>query len=805
MLTIALFVTDHATDLAIGQALGQTPQYRRPSDSDIEWLLGNGKPKRAQRSNTVDECFVEQRVERGTQACVEEPVCTEGDIISASYRRAKGPCDRASVCTADLMKLVESNSCRPNCKGNCSPTCKNACQTVCPVPQSTVPSVTPRACVTVCRKPNVCRNQCCCNDQSDNPCGDRGPTAPLLPNPKVPGAAPLPPQSAAGVSPGTVPANSIEITGATIMPQSQSISSSTTHATVLETVMTSGDSNDNSTHNVLPVVGIPGEIITQTSGPGVIETSGGFFEPNFPNDFSTHLPDALTLEQSDQTQEKPTETATPMPAASSPTPIHLPQPVVKRESGQDSRTLRSLPVKQNVSSLSQPLSPSLPRPDAGDVGVSCPTGHCSNHGHGVCQNGCLCSTPNRCAGNCEGGSCNCGNEKKYRCQPNGEPKGMTCTSRFGSPADCSCENCRGHVDEIVASTLIGDCYRKIANMKWSRSQHAASCDCWHCAELDNPDMVGDAAWTPGRFLHLSNDTGWGAACENPNMFLSRLNIAEHFNAEVRDRIWFDYRRMNNAVKMSGGVNFDDDHSSKAVDQFTFGLEKQFWGCSSLELRVPIYNQFDSSVDPMDFGQSGAELGNISLVYKYLFARNASFSFSGGLGLTAPTANDWKLDYFNAKLKNKTFNIVPYLGIQWHPNDSTYGHALLQFDVPLAKHKLELDDLSEDVKDQTIVRFGLQVGRWLYRNERGIHSCRLGGFLELDYSKVLDEGDEVELISTASKLLIGSTKNKPQTINFIAGVPVLFGQLSLTNAVILPFSSNERQFSVAYSFSASRRY
>ena len=71
----------------------------------------------------------------------------------------------------------------------------------------------------------------------------------------------------------------------------------------------------------------------------------------------------------------------------------------------------------------------------------------------------------------------CAPARPSHCSTTGESKGMSCVSSFGVSGDCSCERCRGHVDEIVASTLIGDCLRKITCLHRARSIHSDCCNC----------------------------------------------------------------------------------------------------------------------------------------------------------------------------------------------------------------------------------------------------------------------------------------------------------------------------------------
>ncbi|MDR1270349.1 MAG: hypothetical protein LBK82_12575 [Planctomycetaceae bacterium] len=324
--------------------------------------------------------------------------------------------------------------------------------------------------------------------------------------------------------------------------------------------------------------------------------------------------------------------------------------------------------------------------------------------------------------------------------------------------------------------------------------------CSNCTDWGVPEMIGDAAWIPGRSVCVTSQEQ-SAFFSAPTLLLSRLNLAEHFNAEIKNRIWFDYRRINNATS----INATDFRKSRTVDQFTFGLETSLNRCSSVEVRIPLFNQFASKQFeiPNRSAGSATELGNLSLIFKHLLARSNELTFSGGIGVVFPTAENWRLS--NAMLKNETYYLVPYFSLQWHPNEDFFGHFLVQTDVPISGNKLRFSDEMLTINESTIVRLGWQLGRWFYRNELGSHSCRLGGFLELDWTITTNQADNGQISDDWGNVFIRSTINKPQPLHIVMGIPVLFGQLTITNAVILPITDNHRSFSVCYDFSLSRRF
>jgi hypothetical protein len=350
--------------------------------------------------------------------------------------------------------------------------------------------------------------------------------------------------------------------------------------------------------------------------------------------------------------------------------------------------------------------------------------------------------------------------------------------------DTGCADC----SEQHQTSSIFDMVKRLHRTKRSEIINSRGYD----IDFDIPDMIGDAAWLPGYYA-ATNDFLFSA----PNLVMSRLNVAEHFNAETRNRVWTDYRHWNNAAtidSMTGAVIRNED---RAVDLFTFGVEHRLNMWSSVELRVPVIGQFSTFQSVDHLGTSEAELGNISTVFKYALLRRHRFTFSGGIGTTIPTAKDWRVPDGRV-LKNEAYHLIPFLGVQWHPNDKVFGHFLVQTDIPIEKNIFG----DATIDEQKTIRAGIQLGRWFYRNEEGKHSCRLGGIAEVDYQVATDSVTAEEF---SGGVMFHSPFRRSQTLSAAVGIPVQFGSLALTNAVILPLTAHQRSASVGYNFSLSRRF
>ena len=317
-----------------------------------------------------------------------------------------------------------------------------------------------------------------------------------------------------------------------------------------------------------------------------------------------------------------------------------------------------------------------------------------------------------------------------------------------------------------------------------------------------PDMIGSAAWFTGHDVGITvTNTSSGNPIVSitpftlPTMLLTRPNVAEHFNAGVQNRIWADCRSWRNATPV---------HTNSQM--FTFGLEKQLSSDCSVELRMPVIGYFGSSSVA-----TSAELGNVSLFLKQTFLQSTQLTVSGGIGASLPTADDWQ-PLANARLKNNVHYLVTFVGAQWHPSNNMFGHCVVQTDVPVKKHELALDGQpSVDVDGQHVIRTGIQLGRWFYRYDRGRHPRRVGAFAEVNYAVITRGSEAQRIISSNSSndpiysIYVNELGSEKSTLTTALGMPMVFGKLTCTSAVILPISGNDRPFSVGYNFSLSRQF
>ena len=303
--------------------------------------------------------------------------------------------------------------------------------------------------------------------------------------------------------------------------------------------------------------------------------------------------------------------------------------------------------------------------------------------------------------------------------------------------------------------------------------------------LHVPDMLGSSAWFTGYSVG-TNDT----TVVLPTMLLTQPNVTERFNASVQNRIWADYRHWNNAVSLNG--------KSRPVEQFSFGLEKQILRRTAVEVHVPIISQFASKQTADSFATS-TELGNILVSVKQMLRQNSKWTVSGGIGVTLPTAEDYRLPIATARLKNSASSLVSFFGVQWHPNHDTFGHFIVQANLPIEKNELVFGDTRQKIEGQQVIRTGIQLGHWIYRMEHGELPCRWGAFAEVHYTAVMHGSPQYK----PGDVFVSAVGSNQSTLTAAVGMPVVFGQLTCTNSLILPLSNHP--FSVGYGFSLTRQF
>ena len=233
-------------------------------------------------------------------------------------------------------------------------------------------------------------------------------------------------------------------------------------------------------------------------------------------------------------------------------------------------------------------------------------------------------------------------------------------------------------------------------------------------------------------------------------------------------------------------------------------------------------------------------------------KSRTFYLSGGLGVNIPTAPDVDLhgrvnaanfDVYDADgnviatlpnvaysmdatVRNQTVNLMPFLSAVWTPTDKFFTQGFFQVDVPVNESKaslsqsLTVDGTTEPVENgsnfigqQTLMRLNLGVGRWLYRNERARGLKAVAFMFEVHYTSTLQDADVLHFDAIpsfgsipATTCDIGNLRQRTDVVNMVAGVPIQIGKLTVYNGFGFPVSGGDnRGFDFEYSLLLDRRF
>ncbi|MDR0608954.1 MAG: hypothetical protein LBG58_02495 [Planctomycetaceae bacterium] len=312
----------------------------------------------------------------------------------------------------------------------------------------------------------------------------------------------------------------------------------------------------------------------------------------------------------------------------------------------------------------------------------------------------------------------------------------------------------------------------------------------------------------------------------PSMFITSLNVAENFNAEVTDRFYADLRIFDGAQSYGISGSRNPIAVTKAdVSRLTFGFEKRMGHRHSVELRLPVVlvglkssQHLVGTTKP----EQDTELGNLSLIYKNVMYRNPQVTFCWGIGLNIPTAPDVQLNYvpdfgrdsIRGTIENRKTSFVPYVGLQWERN-RTFGHLLGQIDVALGKNHWQFTDnrygltnYEMKISESSLFRFNVGMGRWFYNYSSDPSLFRVGGMVEAHFTSNLNRLNSKTIYSNtkSSSSYFSATATRPSwtTINLVGGLPIQTRKASLLLFIAVPIT-DRRYFDCEGGISADLKF
>ncbi len=364
-----------------------------------------------------------------------------------------------------------------------------------------------------------------------------------------------------------------------------------------------------------------------------------------------------------------------------------------------------------------------------------------------------------------------------------------------------------------------------------------------------PNMIGDTSAGSCGVLRF-NGAFPVASVSHPTFACSRINISENNSALVRDRIYTTYRHFEGASDISvfptspnGGT------ASLDIDRFTFGVEKAFNEWSSLELRIPINVQMSSD---LSFSQTTApvsggppdvslplddyetSLGNLALIMKVALWSSDKRVISAGLGANFPTSPNVRLRgsiddenfviedengsfvtranvnfSFDATINNELFTLSPFAAFLLTPNQNWFMQGFAQLDFPVRplfgsiegqlRSPLTLPEFSDrgDIQIQQLARFGLGIGRTVYRSDYARYLNQIAVTGELHYTTTIEDASisKVEILPSAgivpeTTVEIGNVSNRSDVLNFVLGNHVQIAKTTMTTGFSIPLRGGD---------------
>lgn len=288
-----------------------------------------------------------------------------------------------------------------------------------------------------------------------------------------------------------------------------------------------------------------------------------------------------------------------------------------------------------------------------------------------------------------------------------------------------------------------------------------------------------------KYSYISDPLSNGAQSvliAGPDVATRRTKLSENFSPEVRDRCFFNYSFFNDAF---GGLG--------DVSRYILGFEKVLIDdLMSMEVRLPMAGTFSSRQQVDRPGERDFELGNATVVSKFVLLRSEQFTWTGGTGVTVPFADDARLlrgEDELLRIENEAVHLLPFTGLLYRLNERTFVQCYTQFDFDMQGNPV-LANLSGGplrgigrFTDSSIAHADISAHRIVYENRRA--ASRLKGVIanaELHYTGTLQESDRV----AGDGVVVTNLKDNFNVLNGTLGAHFLVGKhLVVTPAMSVP--------------------
>lgn len=277
---------------------------------------------------------------------------------------------------------------------------------------------------------------------------------------------------------------------------------------------------------------------------------------------------------------------------------------------------------------------------------------------------------------------------------------------------------------------------------------------------------------------------------------------EQTRALPTDRLIFVYNHFHNAVELKRFSGAGPQSDIENVDQFTIGFEKTFGdGLWSIETRMPFAGDSDLAVPGI--GIDSGYTGNLALTLKRLLYQTEDLAVAAGLAVTAPTGSDTQVNIANGAVRvlieNEATHLLPYLGVQFTPDDDWFLHAFAQVDVAANPNSVSLSSpflatgSRGNVTEQTLMYLDLSAGYWWFRAENQEGLTGLASVLEFHYTTTLNDAKSSD-VGGVGFLNLGNGLNRFDVVNMTVGLHSEWSTNTLVRtAVVVPLGGEEDRF------------
>lgn len=158
--------------------------------------------------------------------------------------------------------------------------------------------------------------------------------------------------------------------------------------------------------------------------------------------------------------------------------------------------------------------------------------------------------------------------------------------------------------------------------------------------------------------------------------------------------------------------------------------------------------------------NNAEFGNLTMYLKALVWNNEQLGISSGLGITAPTADDFTInDARNGNrlvdVQNESVHLLPFVGFLYAPDDRLFVQGFAQLDIDSNGNSVSASSLDANSqatgiltglgtgRDSTYAFFDLSAGYWIYKtDDPDAWITGMAPIIEVHHNQSLDRGSRV---------------------------------------------------------------